>query len=174
MPKIQRPLGWWGKTQSAVERLIQKGKIKTIDGRLFYEGRPFICRDSTIDGGVYLGEGIREAIVVDFQRSPRLQQAYQEARERCFQNAVFLRERALRSVYEKISEQLRWDEKAVEEIVRKRCLQIDGKISLEVFFREGVRVCRHQGLACAALLEQFIPRTRIKSSYQQLQEFSHN
>ena len=73
---------WWGKTKAAVERLLQEGKIYVVNGEFFYEGRPIIHRDSGIDGGVYLGESEREAIVVDIENSPLLQRIYEKAKDK--------------------------------------------------------------------------------------------
>ena len=43
-----------------------------------YKGRPIIGHDSPINGGVYVGQHHREAIVVDDKKFPTLNQVYKE------------------------------------------------------------------------------------------------
>ena len=61
----------------------------------------------------------------------------------------------LDAVYEVVSAAMPYDDEAVEKIVSETGNDNDGKIALDYFIQEGKGVCRHQALACAALLERF-------------------
>jgi len=134
----------WGKTHWMAGRL----GISDLENDL-YNGRPIIHRDSPIDGGVYLGQGQREAIVVDTQKYPELGKLYGIAKVKAQKEAGILR-----AVFDAVSEAMpRQDNDHVEALVRKYGAGGDRKISLDVFINEGTGVCRHDALACAALLE---------------------
>jgi len=137
----------WNKTHFMKQRL-------GIDE--FYQGRHIIHRDSKIDGGVYLGQGQREAIVVDSEKYPRLRELYGEAKKKATENGSIKKDKILEAVYETVKEAMPiQDNDAVEKIIDEYSVRNDGKISLDVFLEEGVGVCRHDALACAALLELF-------------------
>lgn len=128
--------------------------ISNLESEL-YQGRPIIHRDSPIDGGVYLGEGQREAIVVD-SMDLRIKQLYDLAKSRVTINGVMMKDKVLRVVYNSVAEAMpRQDSNAVRELVNSQGVENDGKISLGVFLEEGVGVCIHDALACAVLLELF-------------------
>lgn len=146
----------WYKTQIMKHRLDLEGKLQNIDGRAYYQGRPVIHRDSQIDGGVCLGQGKREAIVVDSQKYPKLRELYEAAKGKAMEDGIVRKEKILQAVYDTVTEAI-----PVQSSTRvKRLLQAldigkDEKISLDVFLEYGVGVCRHDALACAALLELF-------------------
>jgi len=128
--------------------------ISDVDKEL-YQGRRIIHRDSLIDGGVYLGEGQREAIVVD-SRDPRLRELYQLAKDRATINGIFIKDKLLRTVYDAVAEKMpKQNNDAVRKLVLREGLENGSKVSLGVFLKEGVGVCRHDALACAVLLELF-------------------
>jgi len=52
-------------------------------------------------------------------------------------------------------EAIKWDEGAVDEIIKEFGVGQDKKISLERFLERGFGVCRHQALACGVILERF-------------------
>jgi hypothetical protein len=58
----------WNNTLVMDQRLQTEGKLST-KGENYFEGRRIIHRNSPINGGVYLGAGQREAIVVDSKSS---------------------------------------------------------------------------------------------------------
>jgi|TARA_B100002003_G_C14024257_1_gene493891 hypothetical protein len=139
----------WNKTQ------VMKRRLGLI-GTELYKGRPPTCRDSPIDGTVYLGQGQREAIVVDFKKDHKLRGLYERVKDESLENGVFKKGRILGAVYQAVKESMpRQDYEAVKEIIHKYGVQEDGKVLLGLFIREGVGVCRHDALACAALLERF-------------------
>ncbi len=146
----------WNKTRVMIERLKQKKKIKKIGDRDFYQGRPIIHRDSEINGGVYLGQGEREAIIVDFEKHPKLRELYSTAKNKATVNGTIRKDLILQAVFQTVAETMPiQDNDAVERIVRKHGVEKDGKIALDVFLEEHTGVCRHDALASAAILELF-------------------
>ncbi len=144
-----------------------------LDPRPKYYGRPIIARDTPIDGGVYLGEGQREAIVVDWEKSPTLQKMYDEVHNEVYRmgrprlgnhlsdNLVdeisMFKTYALRSVYKVVIEHMpRNDVNLLRQILNQYDAWEDGKISLERFLERGAGVCRHKALAAAVLIERLI------------------
>ncbi len=137
----------WNKTQRMQERLGVKD---------YYQGRPIIHRDSPVDGGVYLGEGQREAIVVDSEKYPKLRELYKKAKTKATKGGTIREEEILRAVYETVKEAMpNQNNEAVNNLISKAGLQRDRKVALDFFIENGVGVCRHYALACAALLELF-------------------
>ncbi len=151
----------WDKTHRAGERLASEGRLTSINGIEYYQGRPLIHRDSPIDGGVYLGAGQREAIVVDSTRSDsKIRELYQKvlARAREYdpveKKYTLNKGKVLNAVFDTVKEAMPvQDDAAVQRIVDRRAVGKDGKIDLDVFIKEGVGECRHDALACAVLLE---------------------
>lgn len=120
----------------------------------YFQGRPIIGRDTPINGGVYLGGGQREAIVIDDKKSEFLSKIYQDVltesadsqRDGTFKSTVLAR------VYEKVRQVLPADEKATETIAAP--YQNDQKVSIDLFLKAKTGVCRHQALLTAYLLEK--------------------
>lgn len=123
-----------------------------------YGGRPLIGRDTPIDGGVYCGTGIREAIVVDRVKYPsEFNDWYDESKDRAVSGGEIQKQKILKGIYDTVRSNMRYSERGVGQLVE----QISGdrlepKIQLNHFMREGVGVCRHQALAVGALTEMFI------------------
>jgi hypothetical protein len=141
----------WNKTYIMARRLGINGLERKL-----YGGRPIIHRDSLVDGGVYLGQGQREAIVVDSQKYPKLRELYETAKQKATVNGIIRKDKILNAVYDTVAEAMpTQDNVAVKNLIRKYDVEKDGKIALDVFLEEGVGVCRHDALACAALLELF-------------------
>ena len=67
------------KTEKAIDRISQDPYYAPPDGKSkygYYDGRPIIGRGTPINGGVYIGEGVRPAIVVDDNKQPILAEYY--------------------------------------------------------------------------------------------------
>jgi hypothetical protein len=137
----------WNTTRLTKERL-------GLDGD-FYKGRHLIRQDSSIDGGICLGTHPREAIVVDSQYSPTLIHTYEIAKKKSTRQGKIDKSRILKSVYEAVSEAMPIQKNSeVIRLIDSHNAHNDGVMSLEVFLREGVGVCRHDALACAFILER--------------------
>lgn len=143
----------WNRTQ--MMRLRLEDSLDTIKGRIYYKGRHVIHRDTEIDGGVYLGERQREAIVVDTEKCPRLRGLYEAAKFRANDGCRVRKHKVLGAVYDTVEQAIRYDADAVKHLIESFGVENDGKISIDAFIEEGVGVCRHQALACAAVLELF-------------------
>ena len=131
-------------------------KIETINGIDYYRGRHIIKQDTAIDGGVCLGNGKREAIVVDSQKYPKLRELYEKAKQKASVDNKVQRNRVLKAVYDVVLDAMpNQDSVKSESLIYKYHAWNDRKISLDVFINEDAGVCRHKALACGALIELF-------------------
>lgn len=149
----------WDRTLDGVKRVERAGEIEERDGISYYHGRRVICRDSPIDGGVYLGGHGREAITVN-SNSFRMRQLYEATCDRARKSSTdtdgkVSRNDVLRAVYDTVREEMPYNEWAVGNIARIYASKSDEEISLDVFIKAKAGVCRQQALACAALVERF-------------------
>ncbi len=130
-----------------------------------YQGRPIIDSDTRINGGVYLGSSAREAIVVDFEKDDALQSLYEEAKRRSLDESGHMDEhQALLQVYVAVKEAMETSGAAVYQLVTDNDLGNNGKVYLGSFIDNHIGVCRHQNLACAAILERFIDEGLLHGS----------
>ncbi len=147
----------WGKTRRMKRRLADTYDKKVFrkkrkNEQSYFQGRPIIARDTPINGGVYLGEGAREAIVVDESKDPSIQRVFQEL-IRCMGSSdpkTFL----LSAAWKLVLELMPYDSANVNRIVKT--LLPDQKIYLSAFIGGGV--CRHQALLIGYLLEKCISK----------------
>ena len=148
----------WDKTSLAIERIRQMHRFDEPSRESKYGefgGRPIIGRDSKINGGVYVGGGEREAVVVDDIKQPELQDAYRELLKRRKNQALHgidFKDGILEEVFDLTREILPYDENKVDNITRN--LSHDEKVALSVFINEKGGVCRHQALLAGYLLEK--------------------
>ncbi len=161
----------WNRTDLTVERLKAEGKLDA-DGK--YQGRFIIHKDSQILGGVYLGQGKREAIVVDpkYGGLPKLYElAKRKSRELTADpetcddfywidsatgKETYHPKAALMGTFAAVKETMPMqDDDAVREFLAKNNLNNDMKVTLDSFLSAGLGVCRHDALACGAVLEMF-------------------
>lgn len=139
----------WNSTTKIQRRLGHAIKNNT------YKGRPIIDMDTPIDGGVYIGTGTREAIVVDSSKDIDIQNLYRNAKRKSRNIfGLFRKKFALWGVFTAVAEAMPiQDSDALDEILTKYNLTHDRKVDLGVFLHEGVGVCRHDALACGVILE---------------------
>ncbi|MDI6737904.1 MAG: hypothetical protein QME12_05325 [Nanoarchaeota archaeon] len=136
-------------TEKRLEDVLEEG---------MYMGRRIIHRDTPIDGGVYIGAGEREAIVVDSDKYPAIRKLYEKAKEKALVDKVDIsvaKVLILNAVYDTVKEAMKYDEKAVDALVNLCHSGKDGKIALDMFISRNIGVCRHMALTCGALLELF-------------------
>ena len=142
----------WGKSRIMEERLRMEDRLFEHGGVPYY-GWPIIHRDSSIDGHVCMGEGNREAIVVN-SNSPIIRGLYERALQQASVDGTVMRNKVLRAVYDTVEEALPiQNNDAVEKLINKYGAWKDVPIGLDVFIEEGVGVCRQDALACGVLLE---------------------
>ncbi|HBR80709.1 MAG: hypothetical protein UW63_C0032G0006 [Candidatus Uhrbacteria bacterium GW2011_GWF2_44_350] len=157
----------WNRTMRAKDRLdifLETGDDPDSEEK-FFQGRLLIHRDSPINGGVYLGGAVREAIVVDdtkFDQEVFLR-VYREATEVLTQ--LIRNQQNLDSFFPRLLEivnrALKLSVEKTEEIVIRYLTGEEQKISLGVFLHEGYGVCRHQSLLTAYIIEKAILEKRI-------------
>ena len=147
----------WRKTRFAEQRVKNTGfyEEKGITRKeKFFQGRPIIGRDRKINGGVYLGAGEREAVVVDDKKDQAIGRVFQElikrrreaeARGRGFKDGI------LEEVWRLVGQVIPYSDQQVENIV-SRLPGPDSKVYLSSFIGGGV--CRHQALLTGYLLER--------------------
>ena len=149
-------------TKRVISRLFHVSKINYVDEVPYYLGRHIIGRDTKIDGGVYLGSGAREAIVVDFENSPELQNIYRRTVKRLTTVDGFQKDKVITVVYDSVLEAMppTHDKNAVDKLIDRldiengTNLHEDGKISLNRFIEAGVSECRHYALTAGVILEK--------------------
>lgn len=151
----------WDKTLLGIERIKEKGSYEEPDRESkkgYYLGRPIIGRDTPINGGVYLGGGEREAVVVDDTRkdSP-LHDVYQELlrkRAAAIKAGRNFKSELLSDVFDLVRKKIPYSEEKVQKISRKYGVKPDQKVLLDIYLKEKAGVCRHQALLAAYLLER--------------------
>lgn len=151
----------WNKTKLAQERLKEMGLYEEPDRESktgFYLGRPIIGRDTPINGGVYVGGGGREAIVVDdTEKGSLLPDVYRELleiRQKDMAKGRHFKEGILTDVFELVQKRLPYKYDSVNKIALEYRLGPDRKVYLNVYLKEEAGVCRHQALLGAYLLER--------------------
>ncbi len=142
----------WDRTHFSEKRLED-----VLEGGM-YRGRRIIKRDSPIDGGVYLGAGEREAIVVDSEKYTEIKRLYEIAKEKALVGKVDIsvaKYLILNAVFGTVKEAMAYNEAAADGLAAICNSGSDGKITLDLFIKNKIGVCRHMALACGALLELF-------------------
>lgn len=147
----------WNKTRFVEERVKRSGFYEekgVIRKEKIFQGRPIIGRDRKIDGGVYLGGGAREAIVVDGEKDPALERVYQELlkkRRKAQSRGKSFKDGILEEVWSLVSQVMPYNEQQVLDVDR-RLSKPDSKVYLSAYIGGGV--CRHQALLTGFLLER--------------------
>jgi len=153
----------WDNTIVMEMRLEEKGKICYRKEQSYYRTNflgitwelPIIHRDTPIIGGVYLGHSEREAIFVSHY-SKELRRLKEEAKKRASYNGNIQREKILQGVFDTVSENIppnKSNKAKVKEIITKHNPRPDGLLSIDTFIQEHAGTCRHQAIACGALIE---------------------
>ena len=148
----------WNKTVLVQERVKNNSFYEEPSSESKYgswQGRPIIGRDFPINGGVYLGGGEREAIVVDDNKQPELKSIYQELLKRRAikeKRGEPFKYGVLKEVFDITREMLPFNERVVDGLTAD--LEPDQKIALSVFINSKGGVCRHEALLAAYLLEK--------------------
>lgn len=165
--------GFWGKTDEGINRLLKDvDKAKYLeesfeDDELVqtYQGRPLIGRDLPILGGVYIGAGGREAIVVD-EKYGKLLPIYQELlnrQEQVVQSGGKFKDGLLNEVWNITKEYLPYNDQVLEVIDQDYSGgKKDYKITLDTYIDRGGGVCRHQALLAGYLIEKLGKEGMVK------------
>lgn len=161
----------WDKTLIGVERLKEKNLYEEPDRESqngYYLGRPIIGRDTPINGGIYVGGGEREAIVVDDSKgdSP-LNDVYTEllsVRQRAVKRGENFKGTLLSHVFDLVKDRLPYSPRKVNQVAIIRRLKPDDPVSLDTYIQMGGGVCRHQALLAAYLLERLKKEGIVRGS----------
>lgn len=159
MPKQEAVKFDWGYTRAAEEALGDT-----------YLGRRLIGRDADVRGGIYFGTYRGEAIVIDPEKYPEeYERYYQEAAELADLGNGVDPSLVLSAVFTTVESNMSYSQEGVERTLKdiasdegKTSLPDGTKVELSAFMQEGVGVCRHQALTCAALLERFKDEDHIR------------
>lgn len=175
----------WHRTELARERLAGNELYEEPDHQSregYWNGRTIIARDTEIVGGVYLGAGEREAIVVDDLKYPNeLNEAYSESERWFYGNPLskLLRRTRGETIFEYIhnisKKKLGGNQDDIEEKVRRfvdkkeweaaaRGSYSDVEIPLNDFIKVKAGVCRHRALLAGYLLERLIQNGHMTGS----------
>jgi len=149
--------GLWAYTAQLKDDGIasRRQEIEANNGRLV---RHTIGRDKPVLDGVYEGSYGGEAIVVVYDKDPK---PIDDAVEAVIKSSLdsntgkFKKSVILKQVYEYVNSNMSYDEAAVENIFQTTGRSKNGKkISLGLYVKQGVGVCRHQALFVGAILER--------------------
>lgn len=161
----------WNKTELAQQRLKEQGLYEEPDRESptgYYWGRPLIGRDTPINGGLYVGGGAREAILVDDSyKKSKLHEVYDELiakRKEAAKRGAHFKEGLLTDVFELVQQKLPYRSDVVEQMARKYNIKPDQKVSLTAYLKEGGGVCRHQALLVAYLLERLKKEGKVSGT----------
>ncbi len=169
----------WDKTDMAEARLKNSPFFEEAspDGseRARFKGREIIGRDTPIQGGVYVGESSREAIVVDekYGGLPKVYNELLKRRRKAMYPGILrflwkqapraknFKEGLLEEVFALVREKLPPSQAAVDEVARQYHLKGDQKIPLDAYLDKG-GVCRHETLLGGWILEKLIKEGYIQ------------
>ena len=136
---------------------LATSRVNPDGGSSEFAGRPIIGHDTRIDGGVYIGSSAREAIVVDFFKDSVLSNLYDKVKLAVTDSSGKVnKDYVLNNVYKAVQSAMATDMQGVADLISERGYGQDKKVTLGVFIKAGIGLCRHQNLAGAALLERFI------------------
>ena len=121
----------------------------------FFKGRPMISRDTPINGGIYVGGHLKEALVVDDTKDGEvLNTIYNELisrRKKAIREGKQFKDGLLLEVWNLVGEVMPYDSDKAEGI-ENSSLEPDTEINISNFIGGGG--CRHQALLTAYLLER--------------------
>ena len=151
----------WEKTINERRRLKGNRLYEEGDGSRTEEkfaGRPVIHRDSPINGGVYLGSGIREAIVVDDTKDQILREVYEKFRSLLPQDVAQAKQNALFTAWQLTQQEIPYkgDDAVAQLHQRLNVAAADTKIQLGIYILNKTGVCRHEALLAGYFLEKLI------------------
>lgn len=140
----------------------------------YYLDRPVIARGTPIDGGVNVGAGFREAIVVDFAKDTRLNQAYNEfvsqlPKDPPLHNQSF-EQRLLKKLDVFVDSKLGGSspdlEHQLNELLSHQNIRAEQKVLAGFFLHHEIGVCRHRALIAGAFLERMVKEGRLDGAVE--------
>jgi hypothetical protein len=161
LPHQQIPIIDDERTRRGVERLLNNPNYRLPDENGpygYYFGHPLLGRNSdSVDNGVYLGGGSREAIVVN-GKSEILNDVYEDLARKfrsSYKDAqTIIPNVMLKQVMQKVKDVMPYNGPRTSEISKE--FYGDQIIELSSYVKEKAGVCRQQGLLAAYLTERLI------------------
>ncbi|MDC0357496.1 hypothetical protein OAO01_01675 [Oligoflexia bacterium] len=129
--------------------------------------RVVIGECTKINGGVYFGSPAHEAVVVD-EDYGQLHPAYMQLMvlfARDHKNKKKVEPEILPYIVELVTQKLRFSTEKVSTLHEKMQVEIDQKVALDMYLKEGVGLARHQVLLAAYLLEKLKMRGFIEGCW---------
>jgi len=151
------------RTVRAVDRVLNSPYYRPPDRQApngYFKNRIIIGRNTGINGGVYLGGGSREALVVDDTNAEDkilLDKIYSELLLKLAGNRIT--NQILNDVFDIVQDYLPYNDILVRAISSR--YKGDSEASLCHFIRLGAGVCRHQSVLVAYLVERLIRDNHI-------------
>lgn len=168
-PMEEFGLATWDKTSLAIENIKDSGLYEEAAKESphgYFKGRHIIGRDTPIQGGVYIGAGDREAIVVDDTNNlSELDKIYKlliQKREEIVAEGGSFTKGILEDVFTTVQQVLLLDKQKVQEINNTLNLNHNEKVTLDTYIRNKAGVCRHQALLGGYILERLAKEGYIK------------
>lgn len=136
-----------------------------------FAGRRIIGRNTPINGGVYVGSGAREAIVVDDRQYPQeLMQVSQQLSAALERHVAGSGKNIFSYVYEVTKVNLGGSQKpeTIERLIEQDVARItgargpDATVPLNLFIKNRRGVCRQRALLAGYLIEQLIQKGKLK------------
>ncbi len=147
----------WNKTQLLKERLVasqfyEEPDIETPYGN--FKGRHIIARDTPINKGIYLGSGVREALVVDDLMDAPLHDLYTTLLQQTPNSEYSHTDQRIKAVFEMARTAIPYNPVVVGILLRH--FPADDEILLGRFIELQGGQCRHQALLAAYLIERLL------------------
>lgn len=145
----------WNRTLLGMEKAELMGALAHEGGKYLYLGKPVIGRDKPVIGGIYIGRSMnRESIKVD--DGPALNSLYEQAKSKATINGNVRPGLVLQSVYYSVYNSMpHGNLDNIKSKLLSSGIGANGCASLDFFIENGMGICRHLALTCAALLEKF-------------------
>lgn len=159
----------WRKTEMAIRNIKGGGFYEEGDKDSkygYFEKRRIIGRDTPIKGGVYVGAGDREAIVVDdiYENSEldRIYKNFLNDRKEADPKGIHFKDGIFEDILETAQKELPFDEQKVLRLNQENGWGNNRKVSLDFYIRNKAGVCRHQALLGGYMLERLAQEGYIR------------
>jgi hypothetical protein len=162
----------WGRTVDVRNRMSGNPAYEEPDGETRvgrYMGYPIIARDTPINGGVYLGAGAREALVVDDRNQPELLEVWKAMLPTAPRSGTDAEERFLAAITQTVDSYLPYPKVSnpeaviagiVAESYGPQAVSGDVLVPESLFIQKRIGICRQK-----ALLDGYLVERAIRAGY---------
>jgi len=141
-----------------------------------FDGRFIIGEEPPIHGGVYIGPTPQEAIVID-EKYGRLEPLYTQLLVRFLntqRDGSKVTEEIVPFIFEFVQEALELSVERASSIIRDQKIELDEKVSLDLFLLHRTGLPRHQVLLAGYLIEKLIGKGYLSGSFGFKSDFSYS